>query len=161
MLTTLQNRIKSLLEADAWFSGDQVDILTEDRGELYYDIEAAVSRVNGGVVISIITPTLRPAAGDPSKRKLKTECGITLALFENPILTESAKTVDAALPRVLQLVHGQWSGVGAANVPDDSPNRFHFVGGQLVPDTPGYKIYEIDFQTTINLQRDQLPTSGS
>lgn len=158
MLDTIQNHIKDLLLADPWFQDEAVEILTEEKGDIIYDLEKLLATLNK-VAVLIVTPAGQPK--DPASLLVDQQLAFAVGVTENYKLNQSGKRARQSIIPVQRALSGKWSGIGSSNIAPQSGNRLKCMGWALDPESPkGKPLYEFRYVTDIKLQLSQLPTSG-
>lgn len=110
-LNQLQQRIEALMEASAWFSG--VTILTEDKGSLSQQIEAAVAGIE--FFATVITPDANNVMRDipdgyHDRLILEMRCAVSLS--ETHLLNSTGKRAKEGMQELIKAVHGQPTELG-------------------------------------------------
>lgn len=152
MLTALQNQIKTLLEAHSWFPANSV--LTEEKGDLLYDLDSAVDAV-GGLAVAVIIPQGLPD-GESEPGRVKVRLQVAVNLVESFSLNQTGKHARDGVVPVIEALHGQWSGLGSQAIRGRSTNRLLFINYEQVPDPGGLTTYQVRFETRLNITTEKL-----
>jgi hypothetical protein len=144
---TLQQRIQSLIQANAYFAGLEADqILTEEVGDLDTEIEQKLLPLNFGVVVET-------ADGKPSVSSygalisMETLC---ISLVHRPTLDPAHSILDA-LAAAIAAVHG----AGVQATPPPNAREFDFFAvvshGRRRDAPPGVHVHELHVTAGLRL----------
>lgn len=110
MLSQLQARAKTLLQAHAWFEG--VDIITEEEGDLGNELARAFG---GGMKFFavVLTPSGRTITPQGENKQPYIIHDVMIYLVEDPTFnTSGAKHAKNGVVPVIEALHNQWNGLG-------------------------------------------------
>lgn len=144
MLSILQNRIKSLLEADPWFA--DVTVLTHRQGDIASEIDQGVGSL--GLLTVVLLPT---GERDPQDResRMRLRQDIAVSFIENPTTNASDHHAEDALAPAMLALNDQWNGLGSATNERAKGNRLYVQSYQLMPDDSGLILYNLFLSTHI------------
>lgn len=154
MISTLQSRLESLLQANAYFSG--VEILTEERGDLVTAIQKAVNQTK--FFVWIVTPEGMPTSSKGDAIRIKHR-GV-IQVIESHLLNKTGKRSRDAVDYVIAAVHNEWCGLGNADHPHES-TKWNFLGyravTELPPEMQSLTVYAVEFEVTASFQPPAPP----
>lgn len=140
MLLELQDRLKTLIEADGYFAG--ICVITERRGDINTLIATALSKIKFAVVVAT-------AAGESDSNQdeaVWTE-RLQIAVFQMPVTDDERETRNAvvAIEKIIQAVHGQ-----PVEVDSEGPDVFTCLSHQPGENT-GMPSHLINVTTRVQL----------
>jgi hypothetical protein len=109
MILELQTRLKTLIEADAYFA--TVEVLTEAKGDITWQISKALA----GLGFKVTVATAKGVNPSPDAQRVKMDERLIVTVIENPILNKTGKNAVAGMEELIRIFHGASAGLQAGD----------------------------------------------
>jgi hypothetical protein len=139
MLIALQTRLKTLIEADAYFTG--VSVITEAAADIQTELDTALAKLSFAIIVS----TAEGRSQDTAREGLIFQETLLISVIQSPITDPSAATRNVldAVEHIIAAVH--WKPI---SVTAGEPSRFRVTAHTNEPE-PGLNWHKITVETLI------------